>query len=94
MSNEISINIKIANRNYKIKVAADHEEIVRDSLHKITEKMNTFHKNFPGRDDQDYMAMTLIDYITADNNVLSKKENKYDETVEKELKKINDLLDL
>lgn len=91
MGQDVSINIKICNRNYKLKVAAENEQIVRQSIQKITENIEKFHQNFPGRDDQDYMAMTLIDFITSN-------ENKQDQTAEhaaivKKLEHINHLLD-
>ena len=90
MSQDVSINIKICNRNYKIKVAVENEQIVRDSIHKIVENIDKFHQHFPGRDDQDYMAMTLIDFITSSNNNLSQSKN--DQEIVKKIKHINQLL--
>lgn len=93
MSAEVSIHIKICNRNYKLKVAAENEQIVRDSIHKITENINRFHTNFPGRDDQDYMAMTLLDFITSNENKQSQAIAEEEHTVIKKLERLNTLLD-
>jgi cell division protein ZapA len=93
MSKEVSINIKICNRNYKLKVAAENEEIVRDSIHKITENINRFHANFPGRDDQDYMAMVLLDFITSNENKQSQALTNEENAVHKKLTHLNTLLD-
>ena len=91
MGQDVSINIKICNRNYKLKVAAENEQIVRASINQITENINKFHENFPGRDDQDYMAMTLLDFITSNQN----KQGQSDEenAIIKKLEQINNLLD-
>ena len=68
MSEAQSISIRLGNRQYKLKVATENEESVRQSLVKITEKTNQLKQQFPGRDEQDYLAMTLIDYITTHTN--------------------------
>jgi len=68
MSEAQSISIRLGNRQYKLKVAIENEESVRQSLVKITEKTNQLKQQFPGRDEQDYLAMTLIDYITTHTN--------------------------
>ncbi len=91
MGHEVSINIKICNRNYKLKVAAENEQKVRRSISTITENIEKFHQNFPGRDDQDYMAMTLIDFITSAQNTGSQSNE--EEGLIKKLEQINHLLD-
>lgn len=93
MSSDVSIHIKICNRNYKLKVSSENEQIVRDSIHKITENINRFHANFPGRDDQDYMAMTLLDFITSNENKQSQAILDEEQTLIKKLERINTLLD-
>ncbi len=89
--NEVSITIRICNRNYRIKVAVENEQIVRDSIHQISQNIENFHKQFPGRDDQDYMAMVLIDFITSKQNQAANFSS--NELILKKLKKINALLD-
>lgn len=93
MSQEISINIKLANRNYRIKIAKENEEQVRNAILKIADKVNQFHKNFPGRDEQDYLAMTLIDFITTSQSD-NQKPSSFDESeLTKKLNQINSLFD-
>ena len=62
MSEQVSISIKLCNRTYRIKVAAENEAKVRQIMQQIGDKIADLKKNFPGRDDHDYMAMTLIDH--------------------------------
>lgn len=92
MSSEISITIRIANRNYRMKVDSKKESYVRDLVLKINERLNHFHKLFPGRDEQDYMAMTLIDFITSQESEIVADTN--DKEIIEKLNKINTLLDL
>ncbi|HMN33385.1 MAG TPA: cell division protein ZapA [Chitinophagaceae bacterium] len=89
--NEVSITIRICNRNYRIKVDIKNEQIVRDSIHQISQNIEKFHKHFPGRDDQDYMAMVLIDFITSKQN--QNANTLSNEFILEKLKKINTLLD-
>ncbi len=91
MSQEVSINIKLCNRNYKLKVAAENEQIVRESVKKISENIEKFHQHFPGRDDQDYMAMTLIDFITSQQNLQVDYTGQNE--INQKLEQINLLLD-
>ncbi len=89
---EVSITIRICNRNYRIKVETANEQFVRESVQQITQNIENFHKQFPGRDDQDYMAMTLIYFITSQKNQIS-SSTLNDKTIIEKLKKINSLLD-
>lgn len=92
MSEAVSIMIKLCNRNYKIRVAPEHEETVRRITKEIGEKISDFKTNFPGRDEQDYMAMTLIDHLTtaqAPASSVTVEETK----ILKQLETLNQLLD-
>jgi cell division protein ZapA len=63
----IPINIVIADRNYRIKVAANDEEMVRKTIKKINDKILEFKTQFAGKDIQDYIAMVLVWYATQNN---------------------------
>lgn len=63
----IPINIVIADRNYRIKVAAKDEEMVRKTIKKINDKILEFKTQFAGKDIQDYVAMVLVWYATQNN---------------------------
>lgn len=60
----IPINIVIADRNYRIKVAAKDEELVRKTIKRINDKILEFKTQFAGKDLQDYVAMVLVWYAT------------------------------
>ena len=60
----IAANIVIGDRNYRIKVRAEDEEVVRKSVKSINDKIVEFKTNFAGKDMQDYIAMVLIWFAT------------------------------
>ncbi|HMP91314.1 MAG TPA: cell division protein ZapA [Phnomibacter sp.] len=60
----IPITITIADRSFRIKVEAAHEESVRKTARFINEKLLEFKQNFAGKDMQDYVSMVLIWYAT------------------------------
>ncbi len=94
MSTAVPISLRLGNRQYKIKVPAAQEESVRQSLQQIQETANRLRKEFPGRDEQDYLAMTLIDFITtariAPANAIPDQQN---EELINQLSKLSTLLD-
>ena len=60
----ITVNIPLGKRQYKIKIAPEHEARVRELIEQIQETNKTLRQQFPGRDEQDYLAMTLIDFVS------------------------------
>ncbi len=92
MQDSISILLKLCNRSYKVKVAPENEATVRKTMQELTDKLNDIKKNFPGRDDHDYMAMTLIDFITSAKAPISHDGSISNEFSQK-LQQLNQLLD-
>ena len=60
----ITLHIQLGRRQYKIKLAPENETHVREALAKIQASDQQLRAQFPDRDEQDYLAMTLIDIIT------------------------------
>ena len=58
---ELSIKIKIGNREYPMKVAASEEATIREAGKKINEKLKAFQDQFGIDDKQDLLAMVAID---------------------------------
>lgn len=78
MNQLIAVSAVIADRNYRIKISPEDEEVVRKTLKIINEKIIEFKTNFAGKDMQDYIAMVLIWYATeqhAGTAASIKKEN-------------------
>lgn len=92
MQDSISILLKLCNRSYKVKVAPENEATVRKTMQELTDKLNDIKKNFPGRDDHDYMAMTLIDFITS-AKMPSNNQTSDSVEISQKLQQLNQLLD-
>ncbi len=58
---ELSIKLKIGNREYPMKVAVEEEANIRQAGKKINEKIQAFQKQFNIDDKQDLLAMAAID---------------------------------
>jgi len=64
MSELIPVNIVVADRNYRLKIESEDEEMVRKTAQTINEKIAEFKTNFAGKDTQDYLAMVLLWFAT------------------------------
>ena len=64
MSDLIAISAHVADRGYRIKINPEDEDVVRNTLKLINDKIIEFKTEFAGKDMQDYIAMVLIWYAT------------------------------
>jgi hypothetical protein len=64
MEQLIPINVLIADRTYRIRIAPSDEEVVRKTLKLINDKILEFKTTFAGKDMQDYIAMVVLWYAT------------------------------
>jgi cell division protein ZapA len=62
--NLIPVNITIADRTYRVKIAPKDEEAVRKTAHLINQKMVEFKNAYAGKDMQDYISMVLLWFTT------------------------------
>lgn len=69
---ELSIRIKIADREYPMKVKASDEEKVRTASQKINEQLKSYRDKFGIDDKQDLLAMvafdSLVEKLTTEEN--------------------------
>ncbi len=61
--NELSIKIKIGNRDYPMRVQADDEERIRKAGKLLNEKIKNYHNQFGINDTQDLVAMVAFDCL-------------------------------
>ncbi len=64
MQNLITINLPVADRSYRLKINAEDEETVRKMAKKLNDQLQQFKTQYPGKDMQDYLAMSLISFVT------------------------------
>ncbi|MBL6447845.1 cell division protein ZapA [Fulvivirga sp. 29W222] len=84
---ELSIRIKIADREYPMKVKAEDEARVRSAGRQINERIKSYRERFGIDDKQDLLAMVAFDCL-VDKMELDEKQYDTDESV---LEKINHL---
>lgn len=78
MMGELSIRIKIGNREYPMKVSAQEEGIIRQAGRQLNERMRTYKEQYGIDDPQDLLAMVsfdlLIEKIKADETLVDKDQ--------------------
>ncbi|PZX61431.1 cell division protein ZapA [Hydrotalea sandarakina] len=60
METLITVNVIIADRNYRIKIQPDDEAVLRKTVKIINDKIKEYKQVFAGKDMQDYVAMVLL----------------------------------
>lgn len=85
---ELSIRIKIGDRDYPMKVKATDEEKVRSASRLINEKLKSYRDQFGIDDKQDLLAMvafdSLVEKMTSDEN-----HQQIDQTVFEKVNQLN-----
>lgn len=66
MQNLIPINLPVGDRTYRLKIKAEDEETVRKMAKKMNDQLNQFKSQYPGKDMQDYLAMSLLSFVTEE----------------------------
>lgn len=92
MNDLIPVNVTIADRTYRIRLSPTDEEIVRNSVKLINDKISEFKLLYSGKDMQDYISMVLLWFATEQvkpgHHVVTEAED-----TKKHLQHIEDLLD-
>ena len=70
MSDEVSIMVKIADKEYPLKVSSTEIELVRRSEKEAEDKINELKGNYNVRHSQDIMAMALLQLLVEKNQKL------------------------
>lgn len=92
--NLIPANINIADRIYRVQMLPEDEQVVRQSVRIINDKIVEFKTKIPGKDMQDYISMVLVWFVTesknknvsiADENHLLSKLDQIESLIDSEL---------
>lgn len=88
---QIPVNLWLAGRSYRIRVAPSDEEAIRKAVKIADDKVQELRHHYAGKDDQDFLAMCLLMYAT--DNAIASSNNPFIQNELKELiKKIDDAL--
>jgi cell division protein ZapA len=90
MDDKFSINIKIGERIYPLRIERADEERIRLAAKLIDEKVSSYKQKYSDRDVQDCLAMASIQFATK----MLELESKADDTpVVDAVKEINDKIE-
>ena len=89
--NFISITVWLSGRSYRIRIKLEEESAVRKAVKLADDKVNEMKTHYAGKDDQDFMAMTLLSYA-ADSAVESFNNPLLQEELDKMSKKIDKVI--
>ena len=84
----LSIKIKIADREYPMKVKPEDEEKVRNAGKLISEKLRSYREQFGIDDKQDLLAMVAFDSV-VDKLEMEKQEKEMDDSVVQKINQLN-----
>ena len=70
----LSIRIKIADREYPLKIKAQEEELIRKTAKSINQKIKTFREEYGIDDKQDLLAMMIFEFMVEHNKQEAKIE--------------------
>ena len=88
---EITINIVIADKSYKLTVARTDEEMVRKAAAMINDRIKSYSTHYAFKDIQDLLSMTALQFATS--TVKYESELAYrDQDMGRKLNELNALL--
>jgi cell division protein ZapA len=88
---ELSIKLKIGNREYPMKVKAEDEERIRKAGKLINEKIRSYKDQFGIDDHQDLLAMVAFD-STVDRMKNEENSESTDEVALNQIKNISQMI--
>lgn len=63
MENKLSINVKVAERSYPLRVDRGDEERIRQAAKLINDKILQYKQRYSDKDVQDFLAMAALQYV-------------------------------
>lgn len=86
MDSKLTIKLNIVDRIYPLKIDRKEEEKIRKAAKKINDTVLQYKKIYSDKDDQDFLAMAALQFVTK---VVEQQENSEVEQVINSLKDIN-----
>jgi cell division protein ZapA len=88
---KLSIKVKIADREYPMKVDAKDEENIRKAGKIINERLRSYRERFGIDDKQDLLAMVAFD-STVERLKVEGETHQMDDNIEHKIEKLNQLI--
>lgn len=61
---ELTITLNISDRNYRLSVEREHEELFRRAAKLIDQRIRDYSSNYAYKDKQDLLSMVALEYTT------------------------------
>ncbi len=91
MSDLITVNVIVADRNYRLKISPTDEAVLRNTVQIINEKIVEYKSQLAGKDMQDFVSMVLLWFATT--NVKHSEKFINNKEIETSLNQVQQLLD-
>lgn len=88
----LSIKIKIADREYPMKVKPEDEERVRNAGKQINERIRSYRERFGINDNQDLLAMVAFDSLVDKLEIEEKQFDSNDAATVEKIEYLNKLI--
>ncbi len=88
---ELSIKIKIGNREYPMRVKAEDEAMIRQAGKKINEQIKVYQDQFGIDDKQDLLAMVAFDCV-VDKFRTQEKNKLNDEIAHEQIQRLSNII--
>lgn len=87
---ELTITVHIAERPYRLKIRREEEEVVRQAVKEINEKIKSYSNTYAFNDKQDLLAMTALHFGTLSIR-LGEDKNEQEKILVQKLESLQDL---
>lgn len=74
MDEELAINITIAERRYPMRIKRNEEEQIRKAAKMINERILQYRQRYTGKDNQDFMAMSALEFVIRFLDMMEKSD--------------------
>ncbi len=89
---ELGITVKISDREYKLTIKREDEEVVRRAVILIETRIEDYAKRYAFKDKQDLLSMVVLQYVI--NSIkLGNKQEYLDNHINQKLNDIDSILD-
>ena len=86
MDSKLTIKVNIVDRIYPLKIEREEEEKIRKAAKKINDTVLQYKKIYSDKDDQDFLAMAALQFVTK---VVEQQDNTEIEKLIESIKDIN-----
>jgi cell division protein ZapA len=67
----IPVNVIVAGRSYRLRVAPEDEAFVRAALQRVNDQIAELRRSYAAKDEQDFLAMCLLMYATEKQSIVA-----------------------